>query len=107
MERPEKGTNQLLLPWRKSPHAIRILEFISEIDENVRLLGVVAIVQGGTDGAEDGVEVIGSLYTYLSTVVQQLLDRVRLLGSGYAQHYIMVAPHTLLSLKLGGHELMH
>ncbi len=65
---------------------IRSLEFIPEVQVEVRLLGAVAVAEGSTEGTEHRVVVVGSLDTKQGPVAQ---------GSD-----------TLLRLKLCCHELV-
>ena len=61
------------------------LEFISQIEEEVWLLGVVAIAKGSTKRTEYGIVVIGYLSAQQCAVVEKLFQLVGLLASGKAQ----------------------
>ena len=82
------------------------LEFISEVQEEVCLLGAVAVAEAGTDGTEDGIVVIGYLPANQSAIVEDFLQLAGLLSCSQAEQYVMIVADALLSLELSGNELL-
>ena len=83
-----------------------MLELISEVQIEVRLLRAVAVADGGTYGAEHRIVVESTLYAEQRAVVEEFLQLVSLLGSGYAEQDLGLGADALLSLQLCSHELL-
>ena len=82
------------------------LEFVSEVDEEVWFLRVIAIAEGGTERSNDGVIVVGNLSTDECAVIKYFLEFVGLLTCCNTQEYVMVFGDALLCLKLCCKEVL-
>ena len=83
-----------------------MLEFVSEVQVEVRLLRAVAVADSGADGSEHRIVEESPLYTEQRAVVEELLQLASLLGSGHAEQDIGLGADALLGLQLCGHELL-
>ena len=83
----------------------RLSEHEAEVEEEVYFLGVVAIANGGTDGAQGSPESIGKLETEHGGVVENVVEFTGMLGCGSTQGDVVLALNALLGLQLDGEKI--
>ncbi len=91
---------------QSADNANRSLEFVSEVQEEVQFLGVVAITDRATKWSYDGIVVVSKFSTNERAMVEDFLHLVGLLTNRHTQQHVMVLGDTLLGLKLGGNEVL-
>ena len=87
-------------------NADRSLEFVSEVQEEVQFLGVVAITNRATEWTDDGIVVVSKFSANERAMIKDVLHLVGLLANRHTQQHVMVLGDTLLGLKLGSNEVL-
>ena len=73
---------------QSADNANRSLEFVSEVQEEVQFLGVVAITNRTTEWTDDGIVVVRKFSTNKRAMVEDILHLVGLLANRHTQQHV-------------------
>ena len=82
------------------------LEYVSEVDEEVGVIGAVGVAEACVDGAEKGMVAVAGLYAVKNWFGEELVEMVGSGGNGSSKEDVVVAKYAVLCLELDGEQLV-
>ena len=82
------------------------LEYVSEVDEKVGVIGAVGVAEACVDGAEKGMVAVAGMYAVKNWFGEELVEMVGSGGNGSSKEDIVVVENAILCLELYGNQLV-